>query len=1010
MRTNRKVFGRHGALPVLLVFLTLGAVPVSAQDIFITSFSPLVAQVGDTVTINGFFGAAGTNEVYFNGVYAGRVTGNGSSITAVVPDGARFGPISVTNTGDSLTAHSSQFFTPTFSGVDGLDAGSFVHNSIESRDVFTVGSHPTDIVTADVDGDGKPDLVTANAHDNTISVLRNTTTDGRLSFAGKADFSVGAFPVQVATADIDGDGKQDVVTANAGDSTLTILRNKSTSDSVGFATPIPIKLTLPPQFDHPSLAIGDLKNNGKPDIALTQAGPSDTLGSDTPGRVTLLSNTSTADSISFEETTLTLGFNLGALVMGDLNRNDTLDLAIVQLGGIIYRDTLPPVHIQQSVMVLKNRGSFAFDTTTVFRKSGISSYSSLSIGDLNADSLLDLTVRFGSDAGHPGVLPVAVMLRNTSTAGGAVSFYPRDQYLLSLNRPKSLALADLDGNGKPDLAYTSDSAHPMVALGNTTPADSSGFSFETPISYAAQTCQNNQSGTIGDLDMDGRPDLAFPASCSGQVYVLRHRPIPTITSIAPTVAKVGEPITITGKGFDTHSIHHEVSFNGTFAFRTEVKSPTEIEVNVPPGALPGPISVTVDGQAEASTPFSTGLTGSSAQFFIPTFAGGGAGLDATAFTPVTPQTETGPEPSAIVLGDFDGDRLLDLVTANDGGATVSTMRNESTPGNIQLAAKVDFEVADNPQAAATGDLDGDGRLDLVVASPGPNDGGAALTVLHNASSEEAIQFVRVTPDLTAGAGVFSVAVGDVDGDGKPDIVTANIAANSVSVLRNSSRWGLLSFASKVDFPAGSSPFSVRLGDVDGDGKPDIVTTNVGEGSVAVLRNTSSLGTPRFAEAVKFATAANPEPMALGDLDGDGKLDLAVGCADCDSVVVYRNTSIVGTIRFASKLEVATELNAAALSLSDLDGDGKLDLAVLNTDTLSVFLNDKSSIGNISFADPFFLRVPGGTANSYLSALATGDLDGDGIPDLSMVRVDSVSIDSIAVFRNQGRKDTAPAAR
>src|SRR5205807_1568483 len=126
---------------------------------------------------------------------------------------------------------------------------------------------------------------------------------------------------------------------------------------------------------------------------------------------------------------------------------------------------------------------------------------------------------------------------------------------------------------------------------------------------------------------------------------------------------------------------------------------------------------------------------------------------------------------------------------------------------------------------------------------------------------------------------LSVAAGDLNGDGRPDLAVANYGANTVSVLLNTTAPGAAtpSFAPRLDFPTGTNPFSVAIGDLNGDGRPDLAAANCGANTVSVLRNTTAPGaaTPSFAARQDFATGTEPRSVAVGDLNGDGRPDLVV---------------------------------------------------------------------------------------------------------------------------------------
>src|SRR5262249_41835784 len=152
------------------------------------------------------------------------------------------------------------------------------------------------------------------------------------------------------------------------------------------------------------------------------------------------------------------------------------------------------------------------------------------------------------------------------------------------------------------------------------------------------------------------------------------------------------------------------------------------------------------------------------------------------------------------------------------------------------------------------------------------------------------------------------------GDGKLDLVVTDYgpfgSGNTVSVLRNTSTIGNVSFGGEKTFTVGSAPTETAVSDLDGDGKPELVVTNYGEGSgttVSVLRNTSTVGNVSLAAQQTFTVGIGPLGVAIGDLDGDGKSDVVVTnngslSGDGTTVSVLRNTSTVGNVSLAAKID------------------------------------------------------------------------------------------------------------
>jgi hypothetical protein len=226
----------------------------------------------------------------------------------------------------------------------------------------------------------------------------------------------------------------------------------------------------------------------------------------------------------------------------------------------------------------------------------------------------------------------------------------------------------------------------------------------------------------------------------------------------------------------------------------------------------------------------------------------------------------GTNPISVAMGDLNGDSKLDLVVANNGSGNVSVLL-ANLSGTLPLyAAAVPYAVGASPTAVAMADLNGDGKLDLIVTLTGSTNN---LMVLLGRGDGA---FTLPAIPFTVGTNPTSVAVGYVDSDTLLDVVTANNLPGpngSVSVLYGTGAPSLL--GNKNDFTVGGGPRSVAIADVNGDGWLDILTANSTGNTVSVLPGTGTQGA--FGSRVDFPVANGPVSIAVGDVNGDGKLDV-----------------------------------------------------------------------------------------------------------------------------------------
>jgi hypothetical protein len=365
-----------------------------------------------------------------------------------------------------------------------------------------------------------------------------------------------------------------------------------------------------------------------------------------------------------------------------------------------------------------------------------------------------------------------------------------------------------------------------------------------------------------------------------------------------------------------------------------------------------------------------GLTGYSAKTFVVTFPY--APVDTGSYSHYFKLPTDASVRGGRALVDLDDDGRLDLVGPNDDN-TVVVYRNVSQPGSLtagSFASKQAFATGYRPYYVAAADFNSDGKTDLAVA----NNSGGSVSVLKNTSSTGAISFAG-PQDYAAGGSPSAVEVGDFNGDGKIDMAVSNNGSWSVSVLINTGTDGMISFAPAIQLVTPSGCGNLAVADFDGDGKADIAVAN-GYQNLTIFRNATEQDSLAFSAPVTISTVNDPRTVAVGDIDGDGKSDIVMTSSIGPNAWVFRNTSSVGSLSFGSPLMLSTPGLAWYIALADLNGDGKLDLIVPNTanKVLSVFCNT-SQDGSVSFA----ARVE--YPSEYDMLVGAGDLDRDGLPDI-----------------------------
>lgn len=504
---------------------------------------------------------------------------------------------------------------------------------------------------------------------------------------------------------------------------------------------------------------------------------------------------------------------------------------------------------------------------------------------------------------------------------------------------------------------------------------------------------------------------------------------PRIRDVTPLIAAPGANVVITGENISPDP-EANVVFFGPVRAKVLSAQTNALSVQVPLGAGYAPVTVSTPARLTAYAP----------RPFLPSF-GGNARITAESFAP-TVSFPTPVAPYYAAVGDLDGDGRPDLLATTEKlGVRLTLLRNTGTAGRLtadSFAPAIGYGGAGNAFFLAVGDLDGDGRLDVVFPDNPRHDTSPCLDLYLNACAPGSItDFLPAgTVWLPPTALPHNVVLADLDGDGRPELILPDYNNPYLYLLQN--RAGVARAASpsrpaasRTERPAAPASgtnqtvkaapvrnptdlfappvrlpairaYRVAVGDLDGDGKPDLVVAGL-DHTLRVLRNVS---TPGRLDSSSFDTVGTapiqltggpPASTTLVDLDGDGKLDVVIAHAFSTShtLTLLRNTSEGGLISFAAPITVGDVKFGSTVQVADFYGDGRPDLVVnhyTSSQGATIFQNDSRS-GVLTLTPAAFL---GGDINRP-AVLTVADVDGDGKPDLILADDQQTRLQ---VLRNQ----------
>ncbi|RPD47021.1 T9SS C-terminal target domain-containing protein [Hymenobacter sediminis] len=898
-------------LTVVGAGLTCGALLVSAtgnaQTTMVMGTTParhtavLEASAGLTVQFSQPITAATANNLRVFGAQrqgrrTGAVAGGGTAALAFSPS-QPFAPgeqvrVSVpaslqSATGSGVAKQVLEFTV----AAGGTGQGTFTGGT-----EVVVGAWPTDIVTGDVDGDGDLDFVTVHDYLFRAAVGFNNG-DGTYTLA-PYNTIVGGHPTSVALGDVDGDGDLDMLVTDAQDAgqgggagSVSICTNDGKGQFLGTVFGAQSRAVgVRPS----SVALGDVDADGDLDFVAANAG-SNSVSVRLNNGVGTFSGTGTVAVGAFPQ----------KVVLGDVDNDGDLDLLTANA-------------TDNTVSLRLNAGNGTFSgATTVSVGAGPED---VVLADLDGNGSLDFATINDEDS--------SVSVRLNTGAGTFTG-------TLTLPLPaagSALVLGDIDADGDADLVAAG-RKNATVFLNN----GSAAFTAVVPVALGL-----NPSGlALADVDADGDLDLLASNEDESTVSVRLNgvsRP-PIITSFTPSGGRVGTTVVLTGTGLSAAT---QVRFNGIPAPNFTVDSDARLTVSVPAGATSGPLTVT--------TPLGTTTSAASYVVQVPPVVTTVAPARNTvaAARSTTPQITFSEPMTAVsadnvrVFGSLLRGRRAGTVTGGGTTALTFSPAQQFAPGEL-VSVSVPATV-EGPSGGVTPHT-----FQFRAAVPGVS-GQANFTGTQN---------------LGVGGECAGVTVGDVDNDGDLDLVATTKHSSSVIMLRLNDGSG--NFPVSREIPTDFQSQQALLSDLDADGDLDLLVSSSSTGKISLRLND---GHGSFSGTTALVGG---EFLAVGDIDADGDQDILSADSGPGPNVFFNN----GNATFTTGTYAALD-DAVGLALADVDNDGDLDV-VTTHGLISKFAKVGLNDGRGSFTPG-----PAVAVGAAATAVALADLDGDQDVDLVTV--------------------------